>query len=358
MRRAAGLWRRMAQVQVAGLLLVAGVQAGAGCELPAGFGAVPAAFEPRGTGVEVWKFEGGGELLKDLVLFRLDPQLWAPKVVDMREISVAMARRKVHTQPAFSVREILDLQAGEAVAITAGFTQVLNAPVPAGLLMSDLVEHAPAFKSSRVMDGHVCVRPGGGLDLLSMLTGKDRRAPDNAAGCRDAVQAGPVLVEQGEPQVRAHQLKSARVAVGAYQDGKFLIGYSSMATTYALSCVMAHPAIGARWAINLQGDAYGSVAFSKGLAAQAGVTPLGSPDQTVASAIVFNRHRQPAPQQRTVSLDSAPDSRSPGPVLTRPAPDNRSGSSLGGGGLGSSSGRGTSQAPIWTCADSRNSKCR
>lgn len=269
--------------------------------------------------------------------------------MDLREIAAAYAQQKRFVQPAYSIGEALGLQNVEAIAMTAGFTQMLNAPVPAGLLVADSVEHAPAFRSSRIMDGHVCIRGGGDIEILSTIVAGARRAPESAAGCRDALQAGPVLIYEGQAQVKSHQSLAARVVLATDSEDRFLIGYSPSATTYAMGCALSHPALGTRAAINLQGDAFASVAFGPKLAAQIGHPVMGSPDLTVASAIIFRKAgartiKASVKPAEWAKVDARPDPKTRGKIETM--------------GSFKREDKSSTNSKILMCDESGNAKCR
>lgn len=269
------------------IALVSGVAYGS-CVLPDAFLRTSPEFSASKAGIEIWKAAPGDAGIESLTLLRLNSHQWKPRVFDVREVSTLLAKRQQFQTPRYTVAEALTLQSGDTIVATAGFTQTLNAPVPAGLLVVNKVEHAPAFRLSRIMDGHVCIPTNGAIEVLSEVEKAARRVPANANRCRDAVQAGPVLVFDGESQITPKQLLTARVALAVDKQGRYLLAYSPKATTYALACALALPALGIRTAINLQGDAYGGIALSSGLAEKVGTQTLGSTGATVASLLIFS----------------------------------------------------------------------
>ena len=276
-------------VGVAVLVAAQNAEAAGNCELPASLSALRPEFVSKADGLEVWSFESVEEQLQGLTLVRLDGRLWIPKLVDLRGHSAALSKLQRYAPPAYSLDEILELQPDSAISISAGFTQTLNSPVPAGLLQINGVEHAPGYPKSRIMDGFVCIERNGSLDIQSRLVDGARRAPESADACRDAVQAGPVLVFDGQSQIKSKQLLTARTALGIDSDRRLVLAYSKKASTYTLACALAISGLKMQRAIALQGDVYGGIAFSGELKGQ--VRSLGASDQVVASALSFTKEK-------------------------------------------------------------------
>ena len=102
------------------------------CELPARFQGVAPEFVASGSDIETWRAALDVAELQTLTLLRLNNRQWKPRVMDVREVSTLLAQQKQHQTPRYSVAETLALQTGDAVVATAGFSQTLSAPVPAG----------------------------------------------------------------------------------------------------------------------------------------------------------------------------------------------------------------------------------
>ena len=235
----------------------------------------------------MWSFESTDEHLRDLTLVRLDARTWNPKIVDLRENGILLSKQKRYSPPVFTLDEVAELHPDSGIAVSAGFTQTLNLPVPAGLLQIGGVEHAPAFSTSRIMDGFVCIGHDGKFDIQSRIVSGARRAPSTADQCKDAVQVGPVLVFEQQAQIKTAQLLTSRVAIAVDTEGRYLLAYSTQASTSSLACVLALPVFAIRNAIGLQGDVLGGITFSASVAGSP--QALGRTDQVIASAIIFQK---------------------------------------------------------------------
>ncbi|MCG2592985.1 phosphodiester glycosidase family protein [Ramlibacter sp. XY19] len=300
-----------------------------------------AEFTTRAIGLEILEAKIDAATINSITVIRLAPEMWSPKVWDMRQVGSLYTQQKKYLQPAYSVEESLTFFRGDVVASSAGFTQTYNAPVPAGLVQLDYVEHSPVFQS-RVLDGFVCVQPSGQVSILSRLVEGVRRAPENAQGCRDAVQAGPVLVFDAKPQISTHAMTTLRVALGVDAAGRTLLVYSPSATTRGLGCALSSQAIGATAAINLQGDAYGGIAFSALLERNAKLEGLGTPDRVVATALVFARNNGPSAAMPSPNLKMGSPQRTGAASRLNVEPFNKA----------------AKGAPVVSCSETRNAMCK
>lgn len=201
------------------------------------------------------------------------------------------------------------------------------------------------------MDGLVCIERNGNLDIQSRLIDDARRAPESADNCKDAVQAGPVLVFDGQSQIKSKQLLTARIALGIDSDRRLVLAYSKKASTYTLACALAIPGLKIQRAIALQGDVYGGIAFSDELRGQ--VRSLGASDQVVASALSFTKGKAIATTGNTSPIPgSLAASNQRGRVPPQLAPPNAA---------PSAATRGIAEAKpsrAIRCDDLENKKCR
>ena len=254
----------------------------------------------------MWSFESKTEHLRDLTLVRLDARTWNPKIVDLRENGILLSKQKRYSPPAFTLDEVTALHLAGGIAVSAGFTQTLNLPVPAGLLQIDGVEHAPAFPASRIMDGFLCIGHDGKFDIQSRIVSGVRRAPSTADQCKDAIQVGPVLVFEQQAQIKTPQMLTSRVAIAIDTEGRYLLAYSTQASTFSLACVLALPVFAIRNAIGLQGDVLGGITFSASVAGSP--RTLGRTDQVIASAIIFEKSGRSILPSSSYGLRQSPTS--------------------------------------------------
>lgn len=223
----------------------------------------------------------------EIHLVRVPARRWTLRVRDMRDLRQSRALNGDYTSPTHSLAE-LELLAPSRILSSAGMTDSLFAPVPVGLLKANGVVRNKANLSSRNLDGVLCARKDGGVEILSRLTPAGRRIPpdiDAATSiCTDAVQTGPMLIEAGETLVTARrQLNVPRVFAAVGRDRRFVLGYSPRATTYDLACTLADESLQIAVAVHLQSDALGGVLFGNdvGLAERR----WGNIDATLASAL-------------------------------------------------------------------------
>lgn len=216
-------------------------------------------------GVESADVQADGVAMS-LRLVRFSPQAWSARIVDMRELRDLKARKGDYTSPSFSLAEVAAISAPDRIFSSAGLTESLYAPAPVGLLKTSGRMRSKPIASSRILDGVVCVRADRSVALLSEQTPAGRRIPQagNHSGddCVHAVQAGPMLLDAAKPLIPAPtKLDVARVFAATDREGRFVLGYSPQATTFALACVLSAPALRLESAIALQSDELGGVVF-------------------------------------------------------------------------------------------------
>lgn len=258
------------------------------CAASAALRDLPPRFSAKLDGLEAWEPRLSDPNIAGLVVFRLGRGMWRPRIVDMRDLRDMRARTGQYGSPQYTMAELSQHVLPDAIIASGGLTQSLANPTPAGRLVIDSIERAPAFRKSEVLDGHYCV--GGPMDstIQSEIVKGALRVPERAEGCRDAVQAGPVLVYEGNSQPKANMLKTARVFVGLDDQQRLLVGFAESASTHALACVLTHPEMHTTAAIALQGDVLGGVVLGGQVAKALGKQALGTTDQTIASALVFD----------------------------------------------------------------------
>jgi hypothetical protein len=229
----------------------------------------------------------------ELQLLRLAPTRWSTRLVDMRQLRQMNATRGSYTSPTYTLTELAQLTDADILA-SAGMTDSLNAPVPVGLLKTDGVVRNKGNAASRILDGILCVPAQGSVRLLSEVTPAGRRIPQNwksvTESCRQAVQAGPMLVDKAQPLIASRgRLSISRVFAAVDRQGRLVIGYSPSATTFDLACALSAPSLDIEQAIALQGDELGGVLI--GTKAQRSPGTWGEDSATLASALVLKRRR-------------------------------------------------------------------
>jgi len=168
-----------------------------------------------------------------------------------------------------------------ALLFNGGYSDI-NTDVPVGLVVSDgavvsLASHAvtradrasacPFRQQERLrLSGVLCVSSAGAVSIIDV----QKAGPEI---CRQALQAGPMLVEKaGEPAVcRDDGQTAVRTAVCIRHEQLLVVVTATPISLYALASWFAAPAgpdgLGCERALNLSGDASsGAVYFAGGLA--------------------------------------------------------------------------------------------
>ena len=239
------------------------------------------------AGIEVYTDRSAANPI-ELRLLRLPPERWTVRVRDMRDLRQAKSRLGDYTSPRFSLAELESMAPPRRILASAGMTESLYAPVPVGLLKVGGVLRSKANPSSRNLDGVFCVRADRRITILSEASTAGRRIPQDIqtafSACAEAVQAGPMLVDQGAALVASRgPLSVPRVFAAIDRERRLVLGYSPNATTFDLACTLADDGLRIHSAIHLQSDALGGVLFGR----TSGITekPWGRVDATVASAL-------------------------------------------------------------------------
>jgi hypothetical protein len=253
-------------------------------------------------GFDAFQVPSKTQQVEGLEIMRMDPGHWRVSVVDMRDLRVLRAKSKNWTPPEYTLSELGEVTPNWSIITTAGMTLDYGNPIPAGLLVVDGIERSPTFRSSRILDGLVCISGNSDTRILSQDQGGKLRAAGDVSFCRHAVQAGPVLVHEGIPQ-GTDELRTSRVFLGVDGRRRVVIGHAGAATTRGLGCALVQPGIELRSAIALQGDTLGGILFSRSFR-HTPTSRLGSAEETVASALLFQysptRLQVPSAVQRSV----------------------------------------------------------
>lgn len=279
-------------LHAAGLVLIALMACRTVMAQSPGCSAQPVAVQvTQQGGVETVRTRSAAATL-EMRLLRLSPKDWSTAVVDMRTLRQMKAQRGSYTAPSYSLAELAGVAGSNRIVASAGMTESLSAPVPVGLLKSAGVLRNRANTASRVLDGVLCVRADQSVRLLSDTIAAGRRAPENwaNAGCTHAVQAGPMLLDKGQPLIAARQaLTIARVFAAVDRSGRLVLGHVPKATSFDLACALAAPALALDQAIALQSDELGGVLIGErsGLPA----ATWGQDGATLGSALEIVRRR-------------------------------------------------------------------
>lgn len=228
----------------------------------------------------------------ELRLQRFATSEWSLSVVDMRTLRQMQAKRGSYDAPNYSLRDLAAVTGADRVLVSAGMTESLSAPVPVGLLKVAGSVRSKGNTASRILDGVLCVRADRSMRLLSELTPSGRRIPQNwsaaTAECVHAVQAGPMLLDKGQPLIAQRGPRvDSRVFVALDNQGQIVIGHSPKATTFDLACTLAASGRGLTQAIALQGDEIGGALFGSKSGAPAAT--WGQDSTTIASALELRR---------------------------------------------------------------------
>ncbi len=224
--------------------------------------------------------------IRDMTLLRIDPTKYRFRVFDMRDLAKRKQAQGSYTPPLYSLAELRGLIPNATIVSSAGFTRSLTNPDPAGYVKVNGLERAPVARRDRVLDGVVCFSAVGAPSIESADDKEGRKASAPPGKCVDGFQAGPVVLAQSQVVIDSHQKQASRVVVGVDTGGRLILGYSSMATTAALGCVLSATQLKVTDAINVQGDEIGGISVAPSVSGILPVGQFGSVDSTIASALV------------------------------------------------------------------------
>lgn len=243
-------------------------------------------WNPLAPGLEFARVDVKSEFLQDLTLIRYANGAYQARPFDLRDVVSASQSNGYYAPPLFSVKELRRSLRQATLIASAGMSKSYSEPLPAGLLRIDGNTRTPVAPKDKILDGVVCLAQDGRMSIVSEIESGSRRAPSNVDRCYAGFQAGPVLVADGIPTAQEHKLKTSRVFLGLAAGENTVIGFSALATTAALGCVMTSPKLAVANAINLQGDTLGGIGLGAPFASVAPEIGLGNTDATIASVLV------------------------------------------------------------------------
>ncbi|HEX7441547.1 MAG TPA: phosphodiester glycosidase family protein [Caldimonas sp.] len=249
-------------------------------------------WNPLAPGLEFARVDIKSEFLQDLTLIRYANAAYQARPFDLRDVVSASQSKGYYAPPLFSVKELQRSLRQATLIASAGMSKSYSEPLPAGLLRIDGNTRAPLAPKDKILDGVVCLAQDGRMSILSEIETGFRRSPANVDRCYAGFQAGPVLVADGVPTAQDHKLKTSRVFLGLAAENT-VIGFSALATTAALGCVMTSPKLAIANAINLQGDTLGGIGLGAPFSSVAPAIGLGNTDATIASALVVESRSMP-----------------------------------------------------------------
>jgi hypothetical protein len=244
------------------------------------------AWKPLAPGLEFAQVDVKSEFLQDLTLIRYANGAYRARPFDLRDVLRASQSNGYYAPPLFSVKELQRSLRQATLIASAGMSKSYSEPLPAGLLRIDGNTRSPVAPKDKILDGVVCFEQDGKMSILSEIESGFRRAPSNVDACYAGFQAGPVLVADGIPTAQEHKLKTSRVFLGLAAGENTVIGFSALATTAALGCVMTAPKLAVANAISLQGDTLGGIGLGAPFDSVAPGIGLGNTDATIASVLV------------------------------------------------------------------------
>lgn len=216
----------------------------------------------------------------ELTAVRIDPRAVRVRVVDV--LSTLGDHKSFHV---YDLREVA-LRLNPSAIINGGFTASLSLPIPVGLLVVDQRPVSQINKVSSVVSGIFCVRRAG-----IAIVRRDDYVPGE---CVEALQAGPLLVEQdGRLAINRSERanpKYRRSAVAIDRQGRLLFIATNEVHLYDLARVLASGAdsggLDCVAALNLSGSVESGLLVKVGKANIAS----GSQESLIASAIaVFHK---------------------------------------------------------------------
>ena len=214
-----------------------------------------------------------------LAVVRADPAATNARVIDVYKSAMAVKSR----QPAFDLASVAKLSPSAVAILNGGATTSFSIPNHAGFLVTDGRTTKPLVTGHTALTGVFCIRTQN-RNSWAIL-----RTTDQAArSCYEAIQAGPLLIENGRLTVYANEVRLppyrrsvacvdrnnvlyliVASTVSLYDLGKWLIT-QPISSTSGLGCV---------WAINLDGGS------SSGLILPRDTRTFGESTSTIASAI-------------------------------------------------------------------------
>jgi exopolysaccharide biosynthesis protein len=249
-------------------------------------------FETIGKGIEFREFDWTPEAAPSVhvAILRVDPRVASIEAADTRLMSSKhfTADSTITTDSAittgstfaFSLREIERLRHPLA-AINGGPTGSYSYPLPVGLLQIDGVTKSPLNVKTNQQTGIVCIRADGSVSIVS----RDEVA---SSKCRDAVQAGPLLIKYRGIKAdleTPRTLVAERTLICVDGNARVLFINTSPVSLYAIADALATNGsiqLDIVTALNLDGSASSGLIFrrSKGLEIR------GNIDATIPDALI------------------------------------------------------------------------
>jgi uncharacterized protein YigE (DUF2233 family) len=254
-----------------------------------GQAAVSDDFKPVAPGIELREFDWSSTPTSQhhIVVLRLDPKLVSIQAVDtsaaprLTADSTAVTADSsvtVDSTYAYSLREVDRLKQPLA-AINGGATASLSYPIPVGLFQITGVTRSPLNRESTRQTGVVCIR---GDRSVSILT----RDEIDTSKCRDAIQAGPLLVSSPgtvQPELGNIFAERSVVAIDSKRRVLFINTSPNSLTQIAKNLVGAEWHLDVVSALNLDGSASAGMLFrADGLSEKT----RGNIDATIPNALI------------------------------------------------------------------------
>jgi uncharacterized protein YigE (DUF2233 family) len=239
----------------------------------------------------------------------------APEKARIRVLTSGDLKNGTETGRGVSVREAAEtalvgrVVLAKALLVNGGYSESPTSR-PAGLLVSDgavvslpnhAIRRADPHNSCplRHVDRHrlpgvLCIARDGAVSIVDLATG-------NPMECREAIQAGPMLVEKaGEAAICTDNTADqyARTAVCKRGQQMLVVVTQAPISLYALASWLSAPAgpqgLGCERAINLSGDtSSGAVYYPGGLSSKARSLRAGSGTYPLASLILVQSRKLP-----------------------------------------------------------------
>jgi len=256
-------------------------------------------WEAFGPGLHAARVAVATEQLRELTLVRLSNERYVIRLYDMRDVFDMSRSNGYYAPPFYSIRELQQNMPRSILVASGGKTRSRSEPIPAGLLRIDGSTKAPFAPGDADRNGVLCAARGKPFAILPVPDKDDAPAPGELKACHNGLQAGRILVAQGQPTVAEHRSKNVRVVLGFDRSDNIVLAFSPSATNAAMGCALTGEKLGIDSAIALQGESLGGVGLGTQLADLA-PQGLGTLDATIASALIIEQRKtkRPASQAR------------------------------------------------------------
>ena len=212
------------------------------------------AFERLQPGVELASFvtTPPGRPTIEFTVLRVEPRYVRVAVVDLRHLRATVPGVR-SGQLAYSLRELDRLRRPLAM-INGGFTNSLVLPQPSGFVKIAGRVMSKLNVASNKQSGALCISHGADVTILKSNS-------DGLGRCEDALQSGPIVVEDpGKNGIKpgAVDARFARSIIGVDEGGRVLLVQTSAASLFDVAeALIDQRTVGlrVRTALNLDGDA-------------------------------------------------------------------------------------------------------